>query len=475
MRIHFSISRSTCARNSAVVLPIGWNPRSSRFAPNAALFTAFALSGATAFILARHLTDNTAAAVAAGVIYAFAPYRFTHYTHLELQIVFWIPLALLMIHRIIARGRSGDGVLFGVAVSCQVLSCIYSGIFLLAYCVVFVPFLFMTTGGRRAGRVMLALIAAGVVTIAVVSPYAMAYLRAEASVGTRDIGTVQLYSASITNYLSAPGMNRLYGWNAITDPQFADEMNLFPGIIAVVLAAIGIAGSRSPVRLAYVAGLMVSFMMTLGTNGFLYRWLFEYVPLFRGLRSPARFDIFVNLSLAILSAYGVAYLLHGIEHGGRRRLAAAALAALLIAEYASAPTVLPAPEPSNVDVWLAQQPPAVIVELPLISDKGVWGSLDWLYMYQGIPHFQRMLNGYSAYAPAPFYQMRQIMASFPDDRSIAFLRHRDVDYVVVRAGIYEPPQAASLLEQIQKRSDLSLKVMWTAGPQGVEAIYAVSK
>src|SRR6267143_515601 len=42
MRIHFSISRSTCARNSSVVLPIGWNARSSKLAPNAALFTALA-------------------------------------------------------------------------------------------------------------------------------------------------------------------------------------------------------------------------------------------------------------------------------------------------------------------------------------------------------------------------------------------------------------------------------------------------
>jgi len=443
---------------------------------NLALFTAFTLSGVTGFVLARYLTDDAAAAIAAGVIFAFAPYRFAHYAHLELQIVFWIPLALLLIHRIMSRGASlRDGLLFGLAVTCQVLSCVYEGIFLVTYCAVFVPLLFITTGGRRPGRVMLALIAAGLMTLVIVSPYAMAYLRAEAAVGTRDIQTVRLYSATLTNYLSAPAMNRLYGSKAITNPLLADEMNLFPGIIAVVLAAIGAVVGRSSVRFAYVAGLIFSLMMTQGANGFVYRWLFEHAPLFRGLRSPARFDIFVNLSLAILSAYGVAFLLRGIQRAGRRRLAGVAIAALLILEYASAPTVLPAPTPSRVDAWLAQQPPVVIVELPLISAKGIWGSLDWLYMYQGIPHFQRMLNGYSGYAPASFYEMRQIMASFPDDRSMAFLRQRGVDYVVVRAGTYEPQQAASLLEQIQKRSDLSLEVMWAAGLQGAEGIYAVRK
>jgi hypothetical protein len=460
----------------AMLAPLFWVGLNPVAIYNFALFSAFALSGVAAFILARQLTNDTEAALVAGVIYAFAPYRFSHYMHLELQIVFWIPLALLMIHRIISRGGSvRDGVLFGVAVTSQVFSCIYAGIFLVAYCAVFVPSLFITTETRRPGRAILALIAAGVVTIVVVSPYAVAYRRAEAAVGTRDIWTVRLYSATLTNYLSAPSMNRLYGRQAITDPLLADEMNLFPGFVAVVLASIGVFAGHSRVRFAYVAGLIFSFMMTQGVKGFVYRWLFEHVPLFRGLRSPARFDIFVNLSLAILSAYGVAFLLHRTKHVGRRRLAGAAIAALLIVEYASAPTVLPAPEPSKVDTWLAQRPPVVIVELPLISDKGVWRSLDWLYMYQGIPHFQRMLNGYSGYAPGSFYEMRRTMASFPDDRSMAFLRDRDVEYVVVRAGISEPLQAASLLEQIQRRSDLSLEGMWTAGPQGVEAIYAVRK
>jgi hypothetical protein len=176
-----------------------------------------------------------------------------------------------------------------------------------------------------------------------------------------------------------------------------------------------------------------------------------------------------------LSAYGVAFLLDRIKHIGRRRLAGAAIASLLIVEYASSPAVRPAPKPSRIDAWLAQQPPVVIVELPLMTANGMWDSLDWLYMYQGIPHFQRMLNGYSGYVPSSFHEMRRIMASFPDDRSMDLLRQRGVDYVAVRAGIYEPQEAASLLEQMRKRSDLSLQVMWTTGPQGAEGIFAVRK
>ena len=96
-------------------------------------------------------------------------------------------------------------------------------------------------------------------------------------------------------------------------------------------------------------------------------------------------------------------------------------------------------------------------------------------MYQGIGHFQKMLNGYSGHAPASFYQMREMMASFPDDRSMTFLRILAVDYVVVRAGFYEPEERALLLEQIGKCPELSLDAMWIDGPQGVEAIYTLKK
>jgi len=66
------------------------------------------------------------------------------------------------------------------------------------------------------------------------------------------------------------------------------------------------------------------------------------------------------------------------------------------------------------------------------------------------------------------------MASFSDDRSMAFLRRRHVTYLVVRAGLFEPEERAALLQQLNQRRDLSLEAMWPEGPQGAEAMYALS-
>ena len=47
------------------------------------------------FVLARYLTGSRAAGVIAGIVFAFAPYRFEHYMHMELQWTMWMPLAFL--------------------------------------------------------------------------------------------------------------------------------------------------------------------------------------------------------------------------------------------------------------------------------------------------------------------------------------------------------------------------------------------
>lgn len=70
-----------------VLAPLFWIGVRPVVIYNGALLAAFALSGVSMFFLARLLTGSTPGAIAAGAIYAFAPSRFGHYMHLELQIV----------------------------------------------------------------------------------------------------------------------------------------------------------------------------------------------------------------------------------------------------------------------------------------------------------------------------------------------------------------------------------------------------
>jgi hypothetical protein len=473
----FFPAHDTLAYSDAMLLPgvvfapLFWAGINAVVIYNLALFLALTLSGFTAFVLARRLTGSIVAGIVAGVVYAFAPYRFDHYMHLELQIVFWLPIALLLIHRIVTEGRLLDGVLLGGTVAAQALSSMYAAIFFVTYCAVFVPLLAVLVRPRRFRGLVLSLAVAASVTLAIVAPYSLAYARAQTTVGTRTPDDVRHYGASWRNYLAAPSINRLYGR---TSARFGGaELNLFPGFAAIALGVLGIAGTRGRVPLAYAVALLFAAEVSRGLNGVIYPLLFQYLPPFRALRSPARIDIIVNLSIAILSAYGVSWLIGRMRRATWHPGLGSAIVAVLLIEYASSPVIARAPEPSRVDSWLAKQPPAVIVQLPLESSSG--GSRDWLYMFEGLSHRQKMLNGYSGYVPASYYAMIDSMRSFPDDHSTAFLRDRRVDYVVIRGGLYSSQDEwSALLVKLQARSDLSLVSMFPDGSR-TQMIYAIRK
>jgi hypothetical protein len=218
--------------------------------------------------------------------------------------------------------------------------------------------------------------------------------------------------------------------------------------------------------------MLIAFDMSLGLNGVTYPLLYRYVASFQALRVPARIAILVNLSLAVLSAYGAAWLLDAVRRPWLRRVAAAVIVPILVVEYASSPMLAVAPPPSRVDAWLAKQPPVVIVQLPLASASNGWAGYDWLYMYQGIAHRQKMLNGYSGFPPASYYAMREAMQGFPDDRSMSFLRERHVDYVVLHGSLYSPDEWSSLRRRLRDRSDLLLTTMVDADSD-IVVVYAV--
>ena len=474
----FYPERLTLAYSDAMLLPgvalapffwVGVNPVTIY---NLTLLGSMALSGVAAALLTSRLTASMPAGIVAGAIYAFAPYRFDHYIHLEFQIVFWVPLALLVLHRSIESARSRDVWILGGLVAAQTLSCLYVALFFATYSIVVGPLILMlsVTAVRRL-RILGIWTMAAVVALVVASPYAVAYSRAEAVVGARSLASVSHYGATMWSYRSTPPTNRLFGREGARPG--SPEHYLFPGYMALGLAAVGLVASRDRRRWAYVAGLLLAFEISRGLNGFLFLWLWNHVGVYQALRVPPRMAILVNLSLAVLASYGVAWILSWLPERRWQRIATTLAVVLIVVEYASAPGLTPAPEVSRIDRWLERRPPSVIVELPVASQRG-GSSLDWLYMYEGIRHRQRMLNGYSGYAPASYYSMIDEMVGFPDDRSLELLRARGVDLVILRGEEYPVDEWEPLIARARARQDLSL-VTTLPYKDRFQAVFAVTR
>jgi hypothetical protein len=442
----FSPERKTLAFTETLLLPgvvaapLHWVGVAPLLVHNLVLLSGFVVSGAGTALLVRSLTGSVAAAILAGIVFAFIPYRIDHMPHLQLQQTQCLPLALWAFHRLLARGRMADGVWFGVFVAGQALSCMYYGLFL-------VPYLGIVCGTMLiAERTMLkrrlvALAAGGLVALVTVLPLARAYLSAGQIVGERGRAEVTDGSAQLHNYLAPPEPNLLYGdaFHRFRN----NERRLFPGFVAVALALVGCWPRKreitnSPTHqftnsqiLAYGLGALIAFDISLGFNGVTYSFLYDYVRPFRGLRVPARMGLMVGFSLAVLTGYGVVRLTETIRSPSARAAVVAVLGLMLLLEYASKPLVLQiiptGPSEAYADVVkdLGDSPTSTIFEFPSSSQH------DPTYMYYSTFHWQNLVNGYAGFFPGWYRRLLETMERFPDDISVGTVKAHGARYILV--------------------------------------------
>ena len=452
----FAPERNTLAYSETLiapallVAPLRWMGGGGILIHNVAFVLGMVLSGVGAALLVRDLTRSTAAAVVSGTLFAFMPFRFDHIAQVQLQQAQWIPLAFWSFHRAMRTGRIRYGVWLGVCVAAQLLSCMYYGIFLAAYVTVVGGIIAIARASTLRTRLP-SLAVAVVVALVLFAPAARAYLGAHEIVGERGTQENISFSATWSNYLAAPDTNRLYGWTAAR--YGALERLLFPGVVAVALAAVALWPPLSVVRAAYAVGLAFAVDLTLGFNGLTYRFLYEHVPLFRALRIPALAIVLVGFSLAVLAGFGVARLSTVVRSVRGRALLAGMLGAAALVESASFPVALTIVPPEAPEVYAdllrdraaaGGSAPATIVEVPIIFSRDSRFQ-DQIYMYYSTFHWQKLVNGYSGFFPPPYMEAAAVMHTFPDARSIDTLRRRGTNYVVIHGERLEPEEYRRLI------------------------------
>ena len=216
---------------------------------NLLFISTFALSGFSVYMLVRDLTGRPLAAFVAGLAFAYAPYRLSQLSHLQVLSSYWMPLALVGFRRYFVRAVAGEPrtparrALAGgaVAVAMQNLSCGY-------YMLFFAPFaaaycLYEVARRRLFGRwIVWAELAIAAILVALITwPFARAYfeLREVADMGVRSLRNVVQFSADTYAFATPPRrMPLLSSWlHGDAKPEGAG----FPGFTILALAAIGLA------------------------------------------------------------------------------------------------------------------------------------------------------------------------------------------------------------------------------------------
>jgi hypothetical protein len=423
---------------------------------NVLWFLSLVTSAGGMYLLARRLTGSTSAAILAGIIFTFAPYRTDHVMHLELNWAQWIPLTLWSLHRTLTEDRPMAGVLTGVFIALQLLSCIYYAIYLLLVLAVIGLASVWAYRGHFSRRAIAGLAGGALIVAAVAVPYSIPYRANVHTLGTRADFEIKNWSATPSSYLATTPENLVYG--RLTEDLGSPEARQFPGLIAIALLVIALVPPLHATRVIYAAGLAFAVEASFGLNGWLYPMLLRSLPPLAGLRAPGRMGIFVLATLSVLAAYGLARVQTWIASERMRAIVPVVLCSLLGLEYMTTPIAmwrLPT-EPPPIYQWLARLPhPTVIAEFPLMHP-------DPIYMYFATMHWQPMLNGYSGFRPSTYVDMTaRFEASFPDDKTMDELRRRGVQAIIVHKELYAVP--ADYTETIQAlafRPDIEFVAAW---------------
>jgi hypothetical protein len=496
---------------AALTLPLLALKLGPIFSHNAAILFSLALAGWGMALLVTHWTGNRWAGLVAGVTFAFLPARLNHWAHLHQLSIQWLPFIILSLDLWLARKQWRDAALLGLFLNLQLLSAVnyipqtimLVGLYALVHgtwCVLRIAYQkgreriaqhatrttqHATRNTQHVLRIALGGLILGAITLSVNWPITKVYFDLSEDHGfERNLGDASIYGAALVDYVTPPPENLLYGsW---LTPRLADPARplipLFIGFVPMVLAVIGAgtsgvvlvrqlrsragppprnsrqSGAAGFLLLLILAAILLSFganeaalgrdLAPLTRHVLFYRWLFEHVPGFSGLRVPARAAILAFFGLAALAGLGVATL-QNVQNAAwvkrtrhnTRQVAPTVLILFITVEYLALPlhgTRMPANEAiPPVYQYLAAEPEGkVVLELPYDLAENGPGELPRLY-YSSYGWY-KLVNGASGFNPRGLLDLSAQVQRFPDAASLDVLRQMGVTHLVLHSAEFSP-------------------------------------
>jgi hypothetical protein len=451
--------------------PIIWLTGNMVLAMNLTALLTCVLCGTGAYLLARRLHVSVGGALICGLIFAFAPPRFFRLGQLHMTAVQWIPFSLAFLHSYFEHGKRRDLLLAIACFSLQALSSGHGAAYLFVTIVALIAWQIAFGDGLQLRQRLRDVGATGAYLMAPAVWVILPYRVAQAEAGLRR-GYLSNAQPGIESFLASPARFHQYLLAMFWGP-FTKEADayLFPGILVVILAAIGVTAwparrkLRDNATAFYLLIAILSILMFIERPFELWRYVY-WLPGFNFIRVPSRFIILTMLALSVLAALGFDRMIVRLS-GTFRMLALVFMSALLLAEYSSYPFG-GVPYEVNVpaiDRWLDTQPkPFVVAEVPVPSagDLGALERQQTQAMLHATAHWQKTIHGYSGIRRPRHEQLYLDLSTFPSATSLASLREVGVTRIVVHVDEYGS-RWASVEEQIVRSPALKLEHVEGAG------------
>ena len=430
----------------ALAVPAYWLTRNPYAAHNTAMLLAFILSATGMFCLVRYLTGDRRAAAISAIGFAFCPFVFAHTAHIQLLMTAGLPFTLLAFHRMADRPGAARGLVLGLAMAAQAISCGYYGVYVCLMAGFAIVVVASTRGLWGSARFWTGVAVAAVAAIVLVIPAFLPYLRIPGGGVHRELKDAVQFSANWSDYLASSSY--AHAWMLSHLPEWSEVS--FPGFVTLLFGGWGIWVARRDRRgelLALYGGLtLLAFWASFGPKGLLYSALYHAVPMFAWLRAPARFGLVVGFGLSVFAGVAIAAWLRDAR---RPRLITAALVVVAAGELA-VPIYMPdVPPVEPVYRTLATLPRAPMIEMPFFYPAvGLFQHTK--YMLASTAHWMPMVNGYSDYIPPDFYEHVMLLAPFPSRDAFKILEPDGVRYAIFHMNGYNSENRRDVLARLQE-------------------------
>ena len=453
---------------------------------NLIFFIQLTLAGYATYRLAYHLTGHYAAALVAGIIYAFSPLEsaLLNLGQVELTSIAWLPFFMLYFIKTLEREPQAWlnrllSLLFLLALA---LDSWYYVLYALLFAGLYLLYRLWRERKewRQAWPRTVALFGGILVVWAVlISPVLLPTLREASSGSTRQSLWVVAYnSADLLGFLQ-PGSSAI--WSLFGASPSSEDRGNFLGLFVLLLAIIGvISGWRK--NWFWIAFGLLFGLLALGpvlhlrfnpdwdrntaTQGlWLPGQLLYSLPFGNIARVPLRFGLGLILALAICAAYGLTWLT-SLKHVPMRRVVPLIAGGLIFLEFLPLPRILvetQIPAFYNQLRTEGQWEDFAVLELP--------DSVTTLAMYYQTTHQHPILNAYLSRRPDyPFEQtpgIRELRFLKPDpaqaklemlrrdilDRNSlsnipAVLSYYQIRYVILHPNLLQREEAAQAQEML---------------------------
>lgn len=373
---------------------------------NVAMLAGFAFCGFAAYLLGRRLTGCFVGGIAAGIFYAFVPFRFVHLPHLQHVWGGWLPLlpfALLLYAEKPARRRAAFfAAVFAMNGLTNIHYLLFGALASAITAVLLIP--------RRDWKNLAVATGAAMLVLA---PFLYPYAMVAKLYGMRTYEETWRYSAYVMDWILSP-----------REP----ERRLFPGVLALVCVAAGLFFKKRALPLLWIA---IGFLGSLGLHFEFHTFLYGAVPGFRAIRVPARWAVIAYIGMSML----IALVTWAIARKNRW-LAWIVPVALAIELYPGHIRYwMTVPEPAPVYRWLAEEGRGPIVELPLDTPRS-----EYEYLLRATVHHRPLVNGISGLAPKERLVLADKWRAFSDD-FVDGLKAIGVELIVVHEGMLNERRA----------------------------------